>query len=81
MTQLSPGQRVQSDSGTDVIVVKAMVDAELTFEPGEAVKLGKRYLCGTCGSEVLVTKAGSEQVSCHGVAMEMAASRQLPSSD
>ena len=31
---------------------------------------GKRYACATCGSEMLVTRAGSGELSCCGQAMQ-----------
>ncbi|HZU78099.1 MAG TPA: hypothetical protein VFA70_15130 [Dehalococcoidia bacterium] len=43
------------------------------MQPGEEPnKVGKRYVCGVCGSEFIVTKAGTGQVrplSCHGAVM------------
>ncbi|MBI3967539.1 MAG: desulfoferrodoxin [Chloroflexi bacterium] len=32
--------------------------------------MGKRYVCGKCGAEVLVTKAGQGAVTCCGEAMK-----------
>ncbi|HZT05606.1 MAG TPA: hypothetical protein VFC51_01120 [Chloroflexota bacterium] len=32
---------------------------------------GKRYVCGTCGSEMLVTKAGEGSLMCCGQPMQM----------
>ncbi len=32
---------------------------------------GKRYVCNTCGSEFIVTKAGEGQLACHGKPMEI----------
>ena len=43
--------------------------------------LGKRYVCSVCEATVLVTKAGDGELSCHGVAMEIAQAKPLPSSD
>jgi DNA-directed RNA polymerase subunit RPC12/RpoP len=35
-----------------------------------ANQLGKVYICGTCGSQVIVTKGGSGTIKCCGGAME-----------
>ena len=35
-------------------------------------QMGKRYTCAECEATVLVTKAGDGELSCHGVAMEIA---------
>jgi hypothetical protein len=43
--------------------------------------MGKRYICAQCETTVLVTKAGDGELMCHGVAMELAAAKPLPSSD
>lgn len=43
--------------------------------------LGKRYACASCGAELLVTKPGDGALVCHGAEMEIAAAKQLPSSD
>ena len=35
-------------------------------------QVGKRYVCGVCGSEFIVTRAGGDQqqpLSCHGQIM------------
>jgi len=44
-------------------------------------QLGKRYTCASCEATVLVTKAGSGGLECHGVPMEVAQAKPLPSSD
>ena len=44
-------------------------------------QMGKRYTCAECEATVLVTKAGDGELSCHGVAMEIAQAKPLPSSD
>ena len=31
---------------------------------------GKRYVCGKCGTEVMVTKGGSGEIKCCGQPME-----------
>ncbi len=46
-----------------------------------ANQLGKRYVCGQCGSSVLCTKAGNGVVCCCNAAMELQQPRKLPSSD
>ena len=33
-------------------------------------QLGKIYVCGACGAQVIVTKGGSGALSCCGQAME-----------
>ena len=44
-------------------------------------QMGKRYTCSECEVTVLVTKAGYVELMCHCVAMEIAQSKPLPSSD
>jgi hypothetical protein len=44
-------------------------------------ELGKRYVCQTCGGELLCTKPGPGAVECCGTPMELKAARPLPSSD
>jgi hypothetical protein len=44
-------------------------------------QMGKRYTCAECDATVLVTKAGDGELTCHGVAMVLAESKPLPSSD
>lgn len=44
-------------------------------------KAGKRYTCATCGTQVMVTKAGGGRVECHAAAMELNTAKPLPSSD
>ena len=34
-----------------------------------ANQVGKRYLCATCGTEMIVTKAGDGQIACCGQPM------------
>jgi desulfoferrodoxin-like iron-binding protein len=43
--------------------------------------LGKRYTCATCGAQVLVTKPGAGEVTCHAQPMEQQQAKPLPSSD
>jgi Desulfoferrodoxin, N-terminal domain len=43
--------------------------------------LGKRYVCGECNAEVLVTKPGDGALACHGQPMELHQAKPLPSSD
>jgi desulfoferrodoxin-like iron-binding protein len=35
-----------------------------------ANQLGKMYICGKCGSQVIVTKAGAGSLKCCGQEME-----------
>ncbi len=81
MSAVSVGAKIGSESGVEVIVVKASSQTDITFATGEPVLLGKRYQCPTCQAEVLVTKVGPESPICHGAPMTMAESKQLPSSD
>jgi hypothetical protein len=46
-----------------------------------ATQLGKRFTCEVCGTEVLCTKAGDGDPSCHDKEMTLQAPKQLPSSD
>lgn len=43
--------------------------------------LGARFRCTTCGTEVLITKAGEGEVNCCDKPMERVQPRPLPSSD
>ena len=46
-----------------------------------ANQMGKRYTCTQCEMTALVTKAGDGELTCHGVAMDFATAKPLPSSD
>jgi hypothetical protein len=46
-----------------------------------AVQLGKRYLCETCGTEVLCNKPGAGSVVCCDKEMAIKEAKPLPSSD
>ena len=46
-----------------------------------ANQLGKRYVCATCGTMVLCTKAGGGGIQCCDADMELQQPRTLPSSD
>lgn len=46
-----------------------------------ANQLGKRFLCETCGTQVLCTKAGEGTIQCCGKDMELQTPKPLPSSD
>lgn len=41
-----------------------------------ANETGKRYVCATCGSEMLVTRGGDGTVSCCGQPMQLRGSTQ-----
>jgi desulfoferrodoxin len=43
--------------------------------------LGKRFRCTQCECEILVTKAGTGTLVCHGSPMTLMETRKLPSSD
>ncbi|MBW2370742.1 MAG: desulfoferrodoxin [Deltaproteobacteria bacterium] len=36
-----------------------------------ANEVGKRYICKTCGAEVIVTRGGNGQLKCCGKPMEL----------
>jgi hypothetical protein len=79
---MKAGEKVQDQAtGAELIVVKVPSDDGLALEPGGGLLLGKRYTCASCGAEVLVSKAGEAQVTCHGAAMEVAGPKTLPASD
>jgi hypothetical protein len=78
---MKAGTKVQSAGGAEAIVVKPAAEGELAFVGEGAVVLGKRYSCGACGSEALVTKAGPGSLSCHGAGMALSQPKTLPSSD
>ena len=44
-------------------------------------QVGKRFKCETCGSEVLVTKAGDGELHCCGTTMELVKPKQTASAD
>jgi desulfoferrodoxin-like iron-binding protein len=46
-----------------------------------AVQLGKRYVCLTCGTTALCTKAGDGELTCCGKPMDVQSPRALPSAD
>lgn len=46
-----------------------------------AVQLGKRYLCETCGTEVLCNKPGAGPLICCDREMGVKEAKPLPSSD
>jgi desulfoferrodoxin-like iron-binding protein len=46
-----------------------------------ATQLGKRYLCDTCGTEVLCNKAGGGSLTCCDHDMKLKEAKPLPSSD
>lgn len=46
-----------------------------------ATQLGKRYLCGSCGVEVLCNKGGPGELSCCDQEMKLKEAKPLPSSD
>ncbi len=46
------------------------------------LKVGKRYSCATCGTQVLVTKPGGEaDPTCHGAPLEVEEPKKVSSSD
>ncbi len=44
-------------------------------------QLGKRYRCEECGTEILCTKAGEEELNCCEKEMLLQEPKPLPSSD
>jgi desulfoferrodoxin-like iron-binding protein len=46
-----------------------------------ASELGKRYLCTTCGQQVICLKAGTGPLTCCGKPVEQTEPRRLPSGD
>jgi hypothetical protein len=44
-------------------------------------QLGKRYLCDTCGTEVLCNKPGTGALACCDKDMKLKEAKPLPSSD
>ena len=45
------------------------------------LQVGKRYRCTSCGSEVLVTKAGDGVLACCGASMGLLQPKQTASAD
>jgi hypothetical protein len=46
-----------------------------------ATQLGKRYLCDSCGAEVLCNKPGTGELTCCDHEMKLKEAKPLPSSD
>jgi hypothetical protein len=44
-------------------------------------QLGKRYICDTCGTEILCNKPGAGNAACCGQDMKLKEAKPLPSSD
>jgi hypothetical protein len=83
---LRAGTKVVGDgSGVEVILVRVPADSSVEVRPagaaGPGAALGKRYTCGHCGAEVLVTKGGQAELRCHDAAMERKGPTLLPASD
>ena len=72
---------LDTTSGVQIVVVRSSDDARVEFWPNGQVQLGKRYGCSTCDAEFLVTRPGPTTLVCHGLQMELAQAKQLPSSD
>ena len=53
----------------------------LCYPTGMATQLGKRYLCDSCGSEVLCNKPGTGELTCCDNEMKLKEAKPLPSSD
>jgi hypothetical protein len=82
MEALRVGAKIADEStGIEIIVVKPPSDSVLEFDPSGQVGLGKRYACSICGAEVIVARAGTGNVACHGTVMGIAQAKTLPSSD
>lgn len=71
------------EEGTETGANYIRMAQEISINPPEegSYQLGKRVTCLICGTEGLITKAGSGQLACCGQAMEMKSARPLPSSD
>ena len=44
-------------------------------------QLGKRYVCGHCAIQLLVSKPGEGTLECHGESMTIETPKPLPASD
>lgn len=44
-------------------------------------QVGKRYVCASCGSEIMCVKKGDGRFHCHGEPMDLLTAKPLPSSD
>jgi hypothetical protein len=51
------------------------------YEAAMPTQLGKRYLCDTCGTEILCNKAGGGAITCCDHEMKVKEAKPLPSSD
>lgn len=69
------------DTGVEAIVVKSPSESELEIRAGGPVAVGKRYRCGVCPAEVIITKPGPGELVCHGATMTVAQPKALPASD
>jgi hypothetical protein len=47
----------------------------------ESNQVGKRYVCGQCGSVVICVKPGDGRFHCHDQVMDLMSTKPLPSSD
>jgi hypothetical protein len=56
-------------------------DRAVWYAAGMATQLGKRYLCDSCGAEVLCNKPGGGELSCCDHEMKLKEAKPLPSSD
>ena len=57
-------------------------DRDFSWEVNHmAVQLGKRYICETCGTEVLCNKPGNGSILCCEKEMGLKEAKPLPSSD
>lgn len=82
MSTAKVGSKLQDpESGVEAIVIRASNGPGLRLRPGGQALLGKRYVCASCGAEVLVTKGGAGEPVCHGGTMPVAQPKPLPSSD
>jgi hypothetical protein len=82
MSVVRAGTKLQEAGiGAEGIVIKPPSEAVLVLAPGGQAILGKRYVCVSCRAEVLVTKGGDGQFTCHDAAMTVAEAKKLPSSD
>ncbi len=44
-------------------------------------QLGKRYVCATCGTEILCTRTGTGEIVCDGAPMTVMAPKLIPQTD
>ncbi len=75
------GWRLQEAAGRNAPALGFPAAALSANPPAMATQLGKRYLCDTCGTEILCNKPGTGSITCCDHEMKVKEAKPLPSSD